>query len=266
MYKSNSFKRSSFKTAFFFLSSKKKKALSAVYDFARYADDIVDENMETPEKKLLELKIELESLYNNQSSELPKNLKQAIDNFHLKQIHFLDIIGGVSKDLEVVRYKSFDDLKKYMHGVACSVGLICIDIFGHKNSDTEEYAVKLGYAVQLTNIVRDFWQDAKINRIYIAKEDLDKFDINEDEILLLKDSQKIKKLLNCYFTMSEFYYQQALKTLPKEDKRKMLPAQVILYVYRKLLHKIKKSDFDILNKKIKLTFSEKLKAVWKACL
>ncbi len=266
MYKSNSFKHSSFRTAFFFLPSKKKKALSAVYDFARYADDIVDENIESPREKLLELKTELESLYNNQPSKLPENLKQAIDNFHLKQTHFLDIIGGVSKDLEIVRFKTFEDLKKYMYGVACSVGLICIDIFGHKNTDTEKYAIKLGYAVQLTNIVRDFWQDAKINRIYIPKEDLDKFDISEDEIMLLKDSPKIKKLLNCYFTMSEFYYQQALKTLPKEDKRKMFPAQVILQVYRILLHKIKKLDFDIINKKIKLTFLEKLTAVLKACL
>lgn len=264
MYKSNAYTNSSFKTAFFFLSNKKKKALSAVYDFARYADDIVDENIESPQQKLLELKTELESLYNNKPSNLPKNLKNAINDFHLKQPHFLEIIGGVSKDLELVRYKTFDDLKKYMYGVACSVGLICIDIFGHKSKDTEKYAEQLGYAVQLTNIVRDFWHDAKINRIYMIKEDLEKFGISEDEILLLKDNPKIQKLLNCYFTMAEFYYQQALKTLPKEDKRKMLPAQIILFVYRKLLHKIKKSNFDILNKKIKLNFAEKLTSVFRA--
>ena len=153
-----------------------------------------------------------------------------------------------------------------MFGVACSVGLICIDIFGYKNEETKKYAIKLGYAVQLTNIVRDFWEDAKINRIYIPKEDLERFGTTENEILFLKNSDKINKLLNCYFTLSEFYYQAALQSLPKEDKLKMFPAQIMLSVYRKLLFKIKKQNFNTFNNKIKLTSFEKFISVLKACL
>ena len=171
--------KSSFYYAFSLLPENKRDAMNTVYAFCRETDDIIDNINESEElkyEKLHKWRIELERALRGKSEYFLFNkLVKIIQQFNIPLDPFFELIKGMEMDLQQKRYLKFDDLMLYCYRVASTVGLMCIEIFGYKNKSTKDFAVNLGLALQLTNILRDVKTDAQNGRIYLPQEDLIKF-------------------------------------------------------------------------------------------
>lgn len=261
----NSYKKSNFGAAFFFLSKEQKEALGIIYAFCRLADDIVDDTPKTAPAQLAELTAELGQVFGGiPKTELGKDLQKVIQKFPIPQQYFYDLIEGVKSDLNTpVRYQTQEQLNWYMYRVASVVGLMCIEIFGYKNPMSRKYAETLGYAVQLTNILRDIAEDAKINRIYLPLEDLQKFKISEQDFLALKHTKEVKNLFDFEIGKAQKLYDEARKILPREDFKTLLTARAMGAIYEEILQKLKQKPCLPCEKKIKLSKLKKLLILFK---
>lgn len=261
----NSYKKSNFGAAFFFLSKEQKEALGIIYAFCRLADDIVDDTPKTAPVQLADLTLELEQVYGGTpKTELGKDLQKVIQKFPIPKKYPFILIEGVERDLHIpVRYQTQEQLNWYMYRVASAVGLMCIEIFGYKNPMSRKYAETLGYAVQLTNILRDIAEDAKINRIYLPLEDLQKFQVSEEDILTLKHTAEVKNLFDFELDKAQKLYDEARKILPKEDFKTLLAARAMGAIYEEILFKLKQQSCLPCEKKIKLSKLQKLLILFK---
>ncbi len=266
----NSYKKSNFGAAFFFLSKEQKEALGIIYAFCRLADDIVDDTPKTAPAQLADLTLELERVYGGTpATELGRDLQKVIKQFPIPKKYPFNLIEGVERDLHIpVRYQTQEQLNWYMYRVASVVGLMCIEIFGYKNPASKEYAETLGYAVQLTNILRDIYEDAQINRIYLPLEDLQRFKVSEEDILTSKHTAEVKNLFDFELDKAQKLYDKARKILPKEDFKTLLTARAMGAIYEEILSKLKQKSCLPCEKKIKLSKLEKiwiLIKTWRAC-
>lgn len=253
--------KSSFYYAFSLLSPQKRDAMNAVYAFCRKTDDIVDEDYGPDDLKyerLRKWRIEFEkSLSGNSDYPLLNKVAAIIKQFNIPLEHFFELIIGMEMDLKRKRYLSFDDLVEYCYRVASTVGLMCIEIFGYKNKSTRDYAVNLGLALQLTNIIRDVGKDSESGRIYIPQQDLNRFSYSEEELLAKKFNPNFRSLMIYEAERAKYYFNRANESLDFEDKPSMFPARAMQHIYANLLQKIEKSDYDVLNKRIKVGKVEK---------
>lgn len=230
----NSYKKSNFGPAFFFLSKKQKEALSIIYAFCRYADDIVDENFEDAPLLIADLRAELTM----PKTDFFEKLEQVRQEFNIPQDYFFDLIDGVEYDLqESVRFNTFKELEWYIYRVAGVVGLMCIHIFGFKNKQTIEYAKNLASAVQMTNILRDIAEDSAIDRLYLPLEDLERFGVFIEDIFEINNNPQVKKLLEFERERTLTFYTKAELSLPNEDFKTMLPARIMGNIYRAIFDK-----------------------------
>ena len=178
---------SNFYWGFRLLTPERRRSLCAVYAFCRAADDIADEPGGTPDpaRLLARWRAELDAVYAGRPRHpIGVALADTVERFAIAREHFEAVITGVETDLRRDRYETWEgDLAEYCHRVASSVGLIAIEIFGYQNPSARQYAVHLGLAFQLTNILRDVAEDARRGRIYLPREDLRRFDCREDDVL-----------------------------------------------------------------------------------
>ncbi len=185
--------------AFILLPRPKRDAMSALYAFCREVDDVADEESVPAEKRraqLAEWRDDVRRACENGSPQFPVNreLQPVIKQFRLPFELFDELIKGCEMDLEIKRYKNFEQLELYCHRVASVVGLLSIEIFGYQNPASRDYAVYLGKALQLTNILRDVKTDAARGRIYLPQNELKKFGVAEAEILNSKWSENYQAL------------------------------------------------------------------------
>ncbi len=170
--------KSSFYYAFNLLPNEKRDAMNTVYAFCRQTDDIIDEGNESDElkyEKLHRWRVEFEKAFSGNSEYLLLNkLANTISKFNIPLDPFFELIKGMEMDLQRNQYLTFDDLVLYCYRVASTVGLMCIEIFGYKNKSAKDFAIDLGIALQLTNILRDIKKDAKKGRVYLPQEDFKK--------------------------------------------------------------------------------------------
>ncbi|MFI5202700.1 MAG: phytoene/squalene synthase family protein, partial [Candidatus Kapaibacterium sp.] len=150
-------KRSNFLYSFSLLPKREREAMHRIYDFCRYTDDLVDEGtseIETKQARLRSWREEVEACYRGTASHpILRGLHSVLDHFEIPKEYLLALIGGVEMDLIKTRYETFEELREYCYAVASTVGLISIQVFGYKHEETREYAIQLGYALQLTNIL-----------------------------------------------------------------------------------------------------------------
>ncbi|MBI4056368.1 MAG: presqualene diphosphate synthase HpnD [Elusimicrobia bacterium] len=261
---------SNFSLSFFFLPRAKRQALSAVYAFCRHVDDIVDGQESSSEKFKMKgarealqfWKTEIEQLYAGKPTHpIAQSLMPAVEKFKLPKESFLHIVEGVEMDLTVSRYKTFQDLEQYIFRVASSVGFLCIGIFGYQHPSAREYALNLGYAFQLTNIMRDVGSDLDRDRIYLPLEDLDRFGYSEKELRDRRYTPWFVELMKFEYHRTKSYYQKARGFLSPVDRRNMRPAEVMAVIYEALLEKIKRGGFDVFQEKISLNGWEKASQV-----
>ncbi|MBK8945722.1 MAG: presqualene diphosphate synthase HpnD [Ignavibacteriae bacterium] len=254
--------KSSFYYTFAFLPKQKRNAIKSIYAFCRMTDDIVDNSKESKEQKIANLKIwknDFEKSLNGKSENpLLIELYNVIKFYKIPTQPFFDLIDGVEMDLEKNRFENFEELKKYCYNVASTVGLMTIPIFGYKNSTTEKFAVNLGIALQLTNIIRDVNVDVKNDRIYLPKEDLEKFNYSEFDLMNSVYNENFCDLMKFEAERAREFYRDGDKYLSKEDKSNMFTARAMEYIYLRLLDKIEIENFNVFSKKISVSNFNKI--------
>ena len=251
---------SNFYYAFRLLSPERRDALFAVYAFCRFVDDIADDaGRRDPASLLARWRDELGRVYDGTPTHpISCALADAVQRFPLAQQHFLDLIRGVEMDLTQRRYATFDALYDYCYLVASTVGLLCIEIFGHQHASARDYAVDLGIAFQLTNILRDVMEDGRRGRIYLPLEDLRRFDCTEAELLSSHYSPRLGALMAFECGRARAYYLRARGALAPEDRSSLAAAEAMRLIYERLLDRIEARHFDVFGPKVTLPRYQKL--------
>jgi 15-cis-phytoene synthase len=237
----------SFYYAFRILPAHKRRAIYALYSFCRVVDDCVDEPGGEGEAGLERWLEEARRCYAGQpTTELGRELAEALFQFPIPRACFEQIVDGCRMDLTPRRYASFVDLRGYCEKVASAVGLAAIEIFGYRSPATRAYAVELGVALQLTNILRDLGGDAARGRLYLPLEDLARFEVTEAELPGGGGEGRrpaVDALLRFEAERAREHYVRAAGLLPEEDRRAMASAEMMAAVYRALLEELGRRSF-----------------------
>jgi phytoene synthase len=246
----------SFYYSFSLLPRQKREAIHTVYAFCRYTDDIVDEDGDERKKGILlrRWRMELGRALQGQSTyPILNQLSTTARRFNIPVDTFYDLIRGVEMDLTKKRYRTFEELRGYCFLVASSVGLMCREIFGYRTESTRDYAINLGIALQLTNILRDIKDDAKRGRIYIPEEDLQRFGYTEDDLLHFRYTPEFRNLMKFECDRASTYFTIARRALRNEDKRFFFAARIMWSIYAHTLRRIVHSDYNVFERRISIS-------------
>ena len=244
---------SSFYYSFLFLPKAKRLAITALYAFCREVDDIADAEMDNKIKlvKLEWWRSEIESLFAGTTNHpVTQALVTPIHDFNLEKKYFIEIIDGMEMDLETVRFNNFEELNLYCYRVAGVVGLLSASIFGFKDPQTLEYAKKLGLALQLTNIIRDVYEDSLRNRLYLPLDELEKFGVTEKDIFSRKDTASFHKLMCFHAERAHQCYREAFDTLPLQDRYNQKTGTIMAAIYENTLNEMELDKLQVLKHKI----------------
>lgn len=262
--------------SFVFLPREKRHAMEAVYAFARRADDAVDSGL-TPQEASHQIdmcRAILDSCYRDYlpaEIDLPKEphvdaseeaLSEAVRRFKIPRQYFEDLILGLEMDLRMdsgdQRYETFDDLAVYCYRVAGTIGLIAIEIFGYQNPQAREYALNLGQALQLVNIIRDVQSDARRGRVYLPSEDLERFGVDKNGLARGEYSSAFVELMQFECDRARERFKAARAKLAKEDRRAMIAAEIMAAIYWRLLKRIESRAYNVFGKRVSLSRPAKL--------
>jgi phytoene synthase len=236
--------------AFVLLPRAKRESMSALYAFCREVDDVADEETQPVERRRQRLaawREDVRRACEGTEPEFPVNieLQPVIKRYRLPFSHFDELVKGVEMDLDVKRYQDYDHLEEYCYRVASVVGLLSIEIFGYTDPASRQYAICLGKALQLTNILRDVRSDAQRGRIYLPLSELSRFGVTPEEILGLQYSERFFKLADSVAERARCFYQKARRTLPAPDRRSMVAAELMGSVYWRLLDKLERRRYNV---------------------
>jgi phytoene synthase len=248
--------------SFVVLPAEKREAIIAVWDFFRAVDDSVDEAgvADTAESraaaasKVAAWRRELAGCYGEGVPVTPEGLALVphVGRFGLPRGAFSDVIDGVEMDVARRRWATFEDLRQYCLRVASAVGLVCIEIFGYRNPACRQYALDLGVALQLTNILRDLGKDLRAGRIYLPQEDLARFGVTEGQLELGQRDPGVMALLSHQASRAREYFARADRGLPPEDARSLVAARIMGEIYRGLLGRIELSGYPVFGEPLRL--------------
>ena len=247
--------------AFLTLPVAKRRAIYAAYAFCRHCDDTVDEETSTDAKlkALSDLQANLDSTYSGSaSSPVYVALADVARNYDIPQDYFQEIILGVESDLVKDRFQNFDELKEYCYRVASVVGLICLQIFGYEDDRAKEYAVDLGLAMQLTNIIRDVREDLDMGRVYLPQDEMARFGYSEDDLRNGVRNEAFLELMRFQSQRAREYFDRGFKLLPYLSRRSRACPAVLGALYSKVLDRIEASDYNVLESRVSLSKAEKI--------
>jgi phytoene synthase len=259
--------KSNFHYSFSLLPKEERIAMHTVYAFCSYIDDIVDNSPNLNKKSILKKldrlawwENEIENIYaGTVKSHVMMPFVGIINRFEIPKQYFLTLIDGVRRDLIQYRYQTFDELKEYCYSVASVVGLISVDIFGHKYEETKNYAINLGYALQLTNIIRDVKFDKDRGYIYLPLDELEKFNYSEADLIGEVYNDNFIDLMSFQADRAREYYHKARMNLKPDEKTTIVAAEIMDSIYFRLLEKIELQDFNIFQPhKIRVSNTHKL--------
>jgi 15-cis-phytoene synthase len=247
--------------SFLVLPSEKRRAMVAVWDFCRAVDDSVDE-AEGPVAAAQEIsrwRVELGEVFGDGGPRTAQGraLAPFVRQFNLPRSAFEALIEGVEMDLGSRRYETFDDLYEYCIRVASAVGLICLEIFGYGDPRSRQYAIDLGVALQLTNILRDVPEDLRRGRVYIPLDDLRRHGCSEADLGRESAnpgagvrSAAVKALLRQQGERARDYYRRAANGLPRADARRLVAAEIMGAIYRGILSRIEAAGYDVFSRRV----------------
>ncbi|HYE75167.1 MAG TPA: presqualene diphosphate synthase HpnD [Blastocatellia bacterium] len=256
--------QSNFFYSFLFLPRHKREAIMDVYAFCRAVDDVVDDIVdksassdESVRQQLMEeltkWRVELDALYAGHPSwPQTRRLQRTLKRFPMPKEYFEEMVAGCEMDLFHTRYETFDDLYQYCYRVAAITGLMCIEIFTYKSPRTREYAVNLGLALQLTNILRDLKEDASRGRVYLPQEDLRRFNYSENDLMNNVINENFLALMKFECDRARSFYRRAQACLPEEDRPTLTAAQTMGRIYYRLLEQIEGFNYDVFNHRARL--------------
>jgi phytoene synthase len=257
---------SSFYYSFLFLPPPRRRAITAFYAFCREVDDVVDEanDVGVARTKLAWWRTEVANLFaGHPAHPVTRALQPFIAEFRLDAGRMQEIIDGMEMDLSRHRYADFESLALYCHRVAGVVGQVAAGIFGYTNPRTLEYAEALGLAFQLTNIIRDVGEDARLGRVYLPADELARHGLTPEDILGLAPGNGFDAMIREQAARAEAQYDRALALLPPEDRRSQRAGLIMAAIYRTLLQEIRSDGFPVLKARVSLTPIRKLWIAWK---
>ncbi len=284
--------------AFLVLPRRKRDGLSAVYAFMRRADDISDDPALPAEDRRAKLAALLDGLRRVVAGESTDDpvllaLADAQKRFKIRLELLEQLVHGTSMDLaqvpavssainataeaagagdersaacDAIRYRTFDELYEYCYYVASVVGLICIRIFGYRDPNAESLAEHVGVAFQLTNIIRDVKEDASLGRIYLPEEDLGRAGLSPADLCEGLDPARLRLVLEVEAQRARDFYRAADELLPLVDHDSQAALWTLVRIYRGLLEKIAKRNYDVLTERVRLSTFEKLAILSKGFL
>jgi 15-cis-phytoene synthase len=250
---------SSFYYALRLLPRARRKALYAVYAFCRAVDDAADEADAADAPQLIaEWRAELERCYRGAPLHpVTVALAASLEQFPVPRSALVAVIDGVEMDLVKRRYATFDELELYCRRVASAVGLATIEIFGYTNPRTREYAVDVGLALQLTNILRDLSEDAERDRVYLPEEDLARFGVPAEDVLRGVYNRRFAALMEFESDRARRYYRSAERLLPPEDAASLRPAEIMRRTYEQVLDRIVEERYFVFGRRLGVSRSRK---------
>jgi phytoene synthase len=247
---------------FVLLPPPKRQAICVSYAFARGCDDIADANLEPEEKvrRLAEYRRQLEQcLQGHPSGPVFLALQDTIHRYRIPPEYFRQLIDGVEMDLTVCRYPTFADLRRYCYGVASTVGLISIEIFGYRDGpQARQHAEDLGIALQLTNILRDIREDAERGRIYIPQDEMERFGYSEADIFNGLANEAFLRLMQFQVARAREYFQRGRRLLPLLPRRCRACTAVLQGIYHRMLERIEAQPSAVLRERVSLSGGQKL--------
>ena len=237
---------SNFGVAIKLLPKAKRDALYAIYAHCRLCDDVADG---AGDERLLD------------DPHLREALDDVVRRWGVPRLHLQTIRDGCGQDAVKARYETFEELRRYCYMVASCVGLACLHVFGFDDPKALLHAEELGIAMQLTNILRDVKEDAARGRIYLPREDLERFGVPERDVLDGRFTPAMKELLAFQTARARAWFAKGKRLVPlvHADSRKCPAA--IATVYEALLDRIEASGYDVFKKRVRLTAAQKLKVL-----
>src|SRR6266508_4678029 len=251
--------KSNLALAFVSLGPERKRDITVFYAFCRVIDDITDSSELNVAEKRVGLQAWRKMLRAAGADEprLAHDVRRLIHKYSLSADMLEEIIAGVEMDLSISRYATFEELCVYCYRVASAVGLVSIEIFGYRNPRCREYAIDLGLALQMTNIIRDVWKDFQAGRIYLPQEDLARFHYSEADLAKRQYNEHFLKLMQFEASRAREFFSRAVAELPAEDRRAMTPAEIMRSIYGALLQRIELDNFRVFEKEYRLSKLQK---------
>jgi phytoene synthase len=248
--------------SFLVLPAEKRRAFCAVYAFMRRCDDISDGDGAL-EGKMEQLQSWRKQLDPAADAFCPDNgilpaFHDTIRRFAIPAQYFHWILDGAEMDLTVARYETFADLYKYCFNVASAVGLVCLHIFGFTDERAKKHAEQCGIAFQLTNILRDVKEDARMGRVYLPQEDLARFRYAAADLKVGVVDDRFRSLMDFETSRAREYYEGARRLLPLIDQGSRPALWAMMEIYSGILDKIVRRGFDVFARSVRLSTFEKL--------
>jgi len=252
-----------------FLPNHKQRGIFAIYSLCRYIDDLVDEAEDLLEKRELtedDIRLKLESwkqklrdTYDGKAhdNDILIAFSDVLRQYHIPIEMPFELMEGVCMDLFKNRYETFDELYDYSFKVASIVGLMTSQVFGYESQEALGYAVDLGIAMQLTNILRDVGEDLQRDRIYLPQEDLGRFDVSEEELFNHRRTENVIELLDFQIERTRRYYQRSDKGIGLLSSDSRLPVYLARQNYGRILDKIEENNYNVFDKRAYLNATEK---------
>ena len=236
------------------LPEEKRSAVRALYAFCRTVDDIVDESTDDERNSRLDYWRGMVE----HASFLDEDLVAAawadtITRYHIPRHYAMQLIDGVNRDLTQSRYQTFEELATYCYGVASTVGLMSMYIVGFKDNEAVPYAIKLGVALQMTNILRDIGEDYQNGRLYLPREELSFYGIREQDIADGRITDQWRQLMKFQVERTRQLYEESwtgVKMLEREGQLAIGAASVF---YQGILEDIEKHDYNVFTRRAKLS-------------
>ena len=257
---------SSFYYSFSFLPADRRRAITALYAFCREVDDVVDEcrDLSVASAKLAWWRDEVDRLEcGDPQHPVTRALAPHLPVYSLHCSRLREIIDGMEMDLEQNRYLDYESLRLYCHRVAGVVGILAASIFGFSDPRTLMYAEKLGLAFQLTNIIRDVREDARIGRVYLPLAELRRFGVAESDLIAGRVTDGFNSLMRFQHERAVSTYREALALLPDTDRRSQRPGLVMASIYATLLSEIERDGLRVLTHRTSLPPLRKLWLAWR---
>lgn len=232
--------------ALFLLPKERRRDAMLFYRFCRAVDDIADNealSANEREQRLEEWNLAIEDRRHD-------DLERLLESHSIERNLLLEILRGCASDIQTRRFATIADLEAYCWRVACVPGLVSIRIFGCRSPQSETYAIHLGQALQLTNILRDVGEDARQARVYLPLEDLERFGVSEREILDAKPGKGFQRLMAFEAGRAATRYGAAIP--PREDFQALLPARAMARVYRHIQRKLELEGFPVFDRRVSL--------------
>ncbi|GAB4178942.1 MAG: hypothetical protein Fur0032_19560 [Terrimicrobiaceae bacterium] len=226
------------------------------FRFCRAVDDIADDAAAPAAERQVRLEEWLEAL--DSSRGLPAELEKILQTHQLDRSLLRAIVEGCLSDAGLVRFETIEQLRSYCWKVACAVGLVSAKIFGSRSPGSDAFAVHLGYALQLTNICRDVAEDASLNRIYLPRDILQQHGVDEFDVLNQNESPGIRAAVSELAGLAVEEFSMARKAFPQGDAPAFRPACTMAAIYGKILKRIRRLDFRVFSKRVRVSPAEKL--------